>query len=295
MKVISLILTAALLLLPAALTAAVKVVTSTTDLAYFAEQVGGDLVEVSSIASAKADLHYIETRPSYMVKLKNADLALEVGLELDMWMDRIIDGSHNAHLKKIYCSEYIEPLKVPKFKADASHGDLHRFGNPHYWLSPDNVAPITQAILEGLSSVDPEHAETYSANRQKFLTDLDAQLPAIRELAAPLRGKEMITYHNSWPYFAQYFGIELPGFVEKYPGVAPSPAQVSAVVDLVKERGITLIVMEPYFDQRIPAKIASLTGAHVVVLYPSIGGRQPGETYIEWLRGNIQSLLEVVG
>ncbi len=279
-------------LLSPALAAKVKVVTSTTDLEYFTKVIGGDQVEVSSIAKPTADLHYVEVRPSYMVKLKGADVVFRVGLELDMWMDRIVDGSRNSKVKVVDCSKYIKPLEVPTFKADASYGDLHRFGNPHYWLSPDNVEPITQAILEGLSSVDPQNAETYKQNRDKFLADLNSQLPAIKELALPLKGTPMVTYHNSWPYFAEYFGITLPGFIEKYPGVAPSPSHVADVIQLVKEDHIKVIAMEPYFDPRIPEKIASTTGAKVVTLYPSIGGRNKDESYIEWLRGNVQALVE---
>ncbi|HKK20295.1 MAG TPA: metal ABC transporter substrate-binding protein [candidate division Zixibacteria bacterium] len=286
-----LLMTLVVSLLSPIASAKVKVVTSTTDLEYFTKTIGGDLVEVNSIAKPTADLHYVEVRPSYMVKLKGADLVFRVGLELDMWMDRIVDGSRNSKVKVVDCSRYIKPLEVPTFKADASYGDLHRFGNPHYWLSPDNLAPITEAILEGLSNADPQNAETYSRNRDAFLKDLDAQLPAIKELAVPLKGTQMVTYHNSWPYFAAYFGITLPGFIEKYPGVAPSPSHIAEVIQLVREDRIKAIAMEPYFDPRIPNKIASETGAKVVTLYPSIGGRDKNETYIEWLRGNVQALL----
>lgn len=286
------ILSLLLLALPVTLQAKVKVVTSTSDLAYFTRIIGGDAVEVTSIASPSADLHYVETRPSYMVKVKDADLVFEVGLELDAWMDLIIDGSRNSKLKKIECSKYIKPLEVPTFKADASYGDLHRFGNPHYWISPANVEPILKSILEGLSEVDPANAATYTANRDKFLVDFNAQLPALKTLAEPLSGQEIITYHNSWPYFAEYFGIKLPGFIEKFAGVAPSPAHMGEVIDLVKHDHIKVIAMEPCFERRVPERIAQATGAKVVVLYPSIGGRNADESYFDWLRGNINALLE---
>lgn len=292
MKQNKILLLLLVLVLPLSASAGLKVVASTSDLAYFAKVVGGDLVEVNSIANPKADLHYVETRPSYMVKLRDADVVLEVGLELDMWMTRLVDGSRNNRVKVVDCSKYVKPLEVPAFKPDASYGDLHRFGNPHYWLSPDNVGPIMQSITEGLSQVDPEHADSFEKNRQTFMDELDKELPAIKEMAAPLKGMELITYHNSWPYFAEYFGIELPGFIEKFPGVAPSPSHVSDVIDLVKQDHIKVIGMEPYFDKRIPEKIASVTGAKVVVLYPSIGGRNENESYIDWLKGDVQALLE---
>ena len=292
MKLTRILLALVMLSLPLSATAAVKVVAATSDLAYYARVIGGDQVDVTAIASPTADLHYVEVRPSYMVKLKDADLALKVGLELDMWMNRLIDGSRNNKVKVVDCSEYIHPLEVPTFKADASHGDLHRFGNPHYWLGPDNLEPITQAIMEGLSEVDPDHAAIFKQNRDAFLADVEQQLPSIKVLAEPLKGTELITYHNSWPYFAAYFGIELPIFIEKYAGVAPSPSHISDVIDFVKGHGVKVIAMEPYFDKRVPEKIASATGVKVVTLYPSIGGRDKNETYVDWLRGNVQALVD---
>ncbi len=291
MKTILAILAVLIFQIPSA-NALVKVVTSTSDLAYFARAIGADKVEVSSIASPDADLHYVEVRPSYMVKMRDADLVLRVGLELDSWIERIIDGSRNSKLKKVDCSKYVTPLEIPTFKADASYGDLHRYGNPHYWLSPANVEPITRAIAEGLTSVDPGNESVYEDNRAKLLAEINMELPAIKALAASLAGIEMITYHNSWPYFAEYFGIELPGFIEKFPGVAPSPSHMSDIIELIKKDHIKVIAMEPYFEKRVPQRIAESSGAKVITLYPSIGGRNESENYLEWLRGNVNALVE---
>lgn len=293
MKTILAILAALVFVIPSA-NAVVKVVTSTSDLAYFARVVGADKVEVSSIASPDADLHYVEVRPSYMVKMRDADLVLRVGLELDAWIERIIDGSRNSKLKKVDCSKFVTLLEVPTFKADASYGDLHRYGNPHYWLSPANIEPITRAIAEGLTSVDPANESVYEDNRASFLAEINKELPAVKALAAPLAGMEMITYHNSWPYFAEYFGIELPGFIEKFPGVAPSPSHMSDIIELIKKDHIKVIAMEPYFERRVPQRIADASGAKVMTLYPSIGGRNKSEDYLTWLRGNVNALVEAV-
>jgi zinc/manganese transport system substrate-binding protein len=275
-------------------TAKVNVVTSITDLAYFARAIGGDYVEVSSIAPPTADVHFIEVRPSYMMKVNKADVVFKVGMELDLWMDRIIDGSRNNHLHIVDCSQYIERLEVPTFQADARYGDIHRFGNPHYWLGPQNLAPITQAIVEGLAAADPEHAREFEHNRQQFLADLDKELPALREQATQLAGKEVIFYHNSWPYFDKFTGLVAAGYIEPYPGVAPSPSHVAEIIDLVQGRKIRVIAVEPYFDRRVPDKIASDTGARVITLYPSIGGRNKDETYIEWLKGNMAALADAL-
>ncbi|MEW5993666.1 MAG: metal ABC transporter substrate-binding protein [Candidatus Zixiibacteriota bacterium] len=290
----TLVLVIAACLFGAHVEAKVRVVASTSDLAYFAKAIGVEHVEVSSIASPTADVHYIEVRPSYMVKVKKADVVLKVGMELDLWMDRIIDGSRNSKLQIVDCSKYIEPVEVPTFKADARYGDLHRYGNPHYWLGPQNVAPVTQAILEGLSAADPEHARQFEQNRDAFLSELEEQLEPLRQKTAQLEGAEVVFYHNSWPYFNEFVGVVAAGFVEPYPGVAPSPSHVAEITELVQGRGIKVIAVEPYFDMRVPKTIASKTGAKVITLYPSLGGREKKETYLEWLEGNIDALLKTL-
>jgi ABC-type Zn uptake system ZnuABC Zn-binding protein ZnuA len=261
-------------------------------LAYFAREIGGDLVDVSYIAPPSGDIHYVEIRPSYMMKLNKADIALKVGLELDTWMDRLIDGSRNSRLTVVDCSKYIEPEEVPTFRVDASYGDLHRFGNPHYWLGPQNVGEIVQAITEGLSAADHANADTYSANAEKFLTQFESELDQIRDMAAPLEGREIVYYHDSWPYFNTFTGLVAASFIEPYPGVAPSPTHVKETIDLVNSRDIKVLAVEPYFDKRIPRKIAQDTGARLVTLYPSLGARDKNETYLEWFEENINVLLE---
>jgi len=248
-------------------------------------------VAVDAIASPTADIHFVEVRPSYMVKVARADLVLRVGLELDMWMDKIIDGSRNNDVEIVDCSQYIEPLEVPTFKADARYGDLHRYGNPHYWLSPANIAPITQAVVEGLAAVDPENAETYRASRERFLAEVEQALTAVQPKIERLKDRAVVFYHNSWPYFNEYTGIKAAGFIEPYPGVPPSPSHMKELTNLVQGREIKVIAIEPYFDRRVPEKIAASTGATVVTLYPSIGGRQNGESYGEWFEGNVDALL----
>jgi len=268
----------------------INIVTSTTDLAWFAEVIGKDKVSVTSIAGPESDIHFIEIRPSYMRKVARADIVLKVGLELDMWVDRIIDGSRNSDLIIIDCSKYIEPLEVPTFEPDARHGDLHRYGNPHYWMGPGNVEPIMRAIVEGLSEADPENAAFYEKNKDEYLNSFKSELAEIKDGAKSLEGKEAIFYHNSWPYFNRFVGLEAAEFIEPYPGVPPSPSHVRDLVRLVESKDIKAIAVEPYFDKRVPEKIAAETGAKVITLYPSIGGRVDNETYTEWLRGNINAL-----
>lgn len=274
--------------------AEVRVIASTSDLAYFARAIGGEYVEVESIASPRADLHFVEVRPTYMVKARRANLALTVGLGLDAWMQKIIDGSRNDELIIVDCSKYVERLEIPHAEMDARHGDIHAEGNPHYWLSPANVGPVVRAIAEGLKQVAPEYAASFEANRVAYLDQLNSQLPSLRHRAAPLAGKRIVYYHNSWPYFNAFTGVVASAFVEPYPGVPPSPSHVADLIEHLERESLKIIALEPYFDHRVPNRLAAATGAAVIELYPSVGGREAGESYIEFLQGNIDALLEAL-
>jgi len=281
-------------LIPVALAAKVNVVASTSDLAFFARQIGGEYVETSFIGSPTSDIHAVEVRPSYMIKVAKADIVLKVGLTLELWLDPIIDGSRNNHLLVVDCSKYVQKLEVPSFKADARYGDLHPYGNPHYWLSPSNAKPITDAIIEGLSKVDPEHASQFASNQEKFLKEISIDIEKLQPKLAKLKGTQIVFYHNSWPYFNEFAGTAAAAFVEPFPGVAPSPAQVKKLIDLITTSKIKVIAMEPYFDKRVPEKIALASGAKVATLYPSIGGRNKDETYGQWLESNVDAILEAL-
>jgi ABC-type Zn uptake system ZnuABC Zn-binding protein ZnuA len=228
----------------------VKIVASTTDLASIAKIVGGDLVDVTSIAKGKSDPHYVEVLPSYMIKVKRADVYLKVGLDLDRWAQKIIDGSRNDAVVVVDCSARIQPLNVPTQKVDASMGDVHPQGNPHYWLDPANGLIVAEMIVEALITVD-----------------------------GALRGLEIVTYHDSWPYFSNAFGLEVVGFVQPKPGIEPTPSHTAEIVDLVKARGVRVIGIEPYFSRRAPETIARASQARVVGLPPSVGGAEGADDY----------------
>lgn len=270
--------------------AKVRIVASTTDLSSIAEMVGGDQVDVVSIANGKSDPHYVEVLPSYMIKVKRADIYLKVGLDLDRWADQIIDGSRNSKLVVVDCSERIAPLNVPTGKVDASMGDVHPRGNPHYWLDPDNGLLIAEAILGALSRVDADHAADYQAGFESFRNRLAAKREKWQTDAADLRGMEIVSYHDTWPYFERAFGVKVVGFVEPKPGIEPTPSHTASVVELIKSRHIKLIVVEPYFSKRTPAVISRATGATIVDLPPSVGGTGKDHDYLEFFDHLIEAI-----
>lgn len=287
------------LLLPAAVQAKLRVVTTTTDLKWLVETVGGDLVSVESLSSGDQDLHFVEPRPSRVVKLKRADLLVRVGLDLDGWVESLAAAAKNDRVAPggpgyVDASAGIEPLQVPTGKVDASMGDLHVYGNPHYWLDPANAAVITRNIADGLARVDPADAAAFAENRKKFLSVLDAKLKEWEKKAAPLRGLKVVTYHNSWVYFARRFGLTIAGNVEPKPGIPPSPAHLERLISLMKAQRVSAVMAEPFFPQGGPRMLSEKTGARLLVVPSSTGGVPGVKGYLDVFDFVLDRLLEAV-
>jgi len=257
----------------------VKVVASTTDLASIARYVGGDRVKVESIAIGTADPHYVEVLPSYMMKVAKADIYLKVGLDLDRWANEIIDGSRNGKLIVVDCSQQIAPLQRPTTKVDASMGDVHPQGNPHYWLNPANGLKVAEMITDALAEADGDNFLYYAQRLEQFQKTFEQKESEWMAKATQLEGVEIVTFHNSWPYFTEAFGIQVAGFVEPKPGIPPTPSHTAKIIELVKAKDIKLIGVEPYFSRRSPDTIARSTGAKVVTLPPSVGGAEGADDY----------------
>lgn len=259
--------------------AGVRVVASTSDLKSITEYIGGDHVSVKAIVSGKSNPHFVEVLPSYMVMVARADLYLSIGLDLDYWAKPIIDGSRNGRLVIVDCSEGIEVMERPTVKVDASMGDIHPQGNPHYWLDPGNGLVIARNIGRALSRVDPSHSTDYRKALESFEQEINLKMSIWRRESEYLKGLEIIAYHNSWPYFARAFEIRVVGFVEPRPGIEPTPSHTAELIELVKARAIKLIIKEPYYSDRTPGVIARATGLKVVDLPLSVGGTREAEDY----------------
>lgn len=270
----------------------VRVVAATSDLGYFAERMGGDLVEVDVIASGNRDVHYIEVLPSYVLKVRRANIYLKVGLELDLWSQPIIDGSRNGDLRVIDCSQGVAPLEIPTFKPDARYGDLHRFGNPHYWLSPDNVPVICHNIAAALVHLDPANARIYESNRDAYLEELHAQKAGWDKLKSELGEVEFVAYHNSWPYFCQYFGCRVVDLVEEFAGVAPSPSHVAHLIDHIRIDSLKVVASQPYHDKRLPRLICEKSGCRAIILPTSVGGVPGTDSYESLIEYIAKTLIE---
>ena len=278
------------LALSISLQAKINVVASITDLADIANQIGGKHVNTLSIARGSQDPHYVEVLPSYMIKVKRADMYLMVGMELDQWAEQIIDGSRNSDLKIVDCSENIIPLEIPTRKVDASMGDIHPNGNPHYWLDPENGKAIARTIARHLKEVDPQHSQDFNANLERFMQSIDRLEKEWAEKYSNLRGKSLIYYHNTWPYFNRYFGLKAAALIEPNPGIMPTPTHLDHLIHLIQGQNIQLIAMEPYFSGKAPTFLKNKTDITVVGLAQSVNARKGTETYQKMLTYNLETL-----
>jgi len=255
--------------------AAIKVVSSLPDLGSIAAYIGGDKVEASSIAQANANPHSVEVFPSYMAKVARASLYLKCGLALDQWADAIIDGSRNNHLVIIDCSTGIDVLEKPTGKVDASRGDVHPFGNPHYWLNPANGIVIGRNVLEGLRKTDPANTAVYRANFEKFKSECESKIASWKERLKPMLGKNIISYHSSWAYFANAFGLTIAAMVEPFPGIPPTGKHLAELVELIKREKAVFVIQEPYFSDDAPKFLSRQTGIKVFKFAPACPGVKP--------------------
>jgi len=273
----------------------VKVVTSTSDLAAITREIGGDLVKVESIAKGNQDPHYIEVLPSHMLKVKRADIYLKVGMELDLWADKIIGGSRNRDLVIVDCSENIKAREIPTGQIDASMGDIHRFGNPHYWLDPLNGPVIAESIVTALSLKDPENTAKYEDNLRTFVESITKSHESWSVKYDDLKGVELIYYHNTWAYFNHRFGLQVLDFVEPKPGIMPTPNHVDHLVKLIQNKQLKVLAMEPYFSDKAPNYLVQKTDIKVVKLAPSVGAQEGTDSYLEMIQYNLDALQNALG
>lgn len=278
MKTTMLAILAALLLTVPSF-AVIKAVASSSDMASIVHEVGGDLVEVSSIGQGKSNLHFVEMLPSYMLKVSQAQIYFKIGLSMDQWAGGIIDGARNDKLVVVDCSTGIDVLEKPTGKVDASMGDVHPDGNPHYWLDPRNGKVIVKNVLDGLSKVDPANASRYQANYDAFVKKLDAKWQEWSAKAVAIKGMPVVSYHSTYTYFAKAFGVEVVGYIEPKPGIEPTASHTAELIDLIKQRNVRLILREPYFSDRTPNAIAKATGCIVATAPSSVGGTDSAKDY----------------
>jgi len=303
MKTSTLALAAGLFALSGAVTpaaAALKVITTTEDLAALTREVAGDRVSVESLARGYQDPHFVEAKPSFIIKLNSASLLIAVGKELEIgWLPPLVTQSRNSKIQ-VGAEGYLDAsltariLEIPTGQITRAMGDVHPLGNPHYWLDPRNGRLIAKAIQNKLSALQPADAPTFAANYAAFDQKLAAAEKRWDATLGPYKGTKIVTYHRSWPNFCDRFGLDVMGYVEPRPGIPPSPSHTLDLIRDMKAQGVKLILIEPYFDAKTPNSIARETGGQVLVMTPSVGGVKEATDYIALFDYDVKLLADAL-
>src|SRR6184192_2443338 len=280
-----------LLLLPAILTcsfsvhAKLNVVTTLPDFGSLAREIGGDKINLVVLAKPTEDPHFVDARPSFVVSLRNADVLIDGGAELELgWLPPLLQNTRNPKIEvgkpgRVQASQGIRLMGVPTTLTRAA-GDVHALGNPHFMIDPIIAKAVAQHIAQAFSAVDSTNAATYDANYKKFEQTINAKLQQWGATLLPFKGQPAAAYHESWVYFAHRFGFDIDIFLEPKPGIPPSPSHLAEVIAQMKAQKIKAVIVEPYHDRKIAERVASATGAKVVdfAQYP---GALPGtDSYV---------------
>ena len=277
----------------------IKVVTTITDLKSITELVGGNKVAVSSIATGYQNPHFVDPKPSYIISLSNADLFVTVGLDLETgWSPQLLTSSRNSKIQKgspgyVDASEGIGLMQIPT-SLNRGEGDIHIYGNPHYWLDPLNGKVIARNIADGLERIDPSNKAFYEANLQAFYKRINDKMAEWQTKMAPYKGSKIIAYHNEWCYFERRFGLEVVDFMEPKPGIPPSPSQLVKVIREVTANKIKVIISSPYFTTASSDVVAKQTGVKVLTLATSTNAFDQVKNYLDLFDYDIDQLITVL-
>jgi len=288
---------AAALFATVAAQAKLNVVVTTPDLGAIAREIGGNQVEVFTMAKPTEDPHFVDAKPSFVVKLNKADALIEGGADLEMgWLAPLIEQARNSKLApgkpgRISGAQGVSLLEVPT-TLDRSKGDVHAAGNPHYMADPANAKIVAQNIAKAFGALDPSSASLFQANADRFGQLIDTRLQEWTSLLRPYQGKRVASYHNSWPYFGQRFGLKFDLFLEPKPGIPPSPSHLAQVIATMKGEKIKVIVCQPHLNHRSAEFVATRADAAVIDFASYPGGKGTPEDYIGWMDLLVQSLVK---
>jgi zinc/manganese transport system substrate-binding protein len=294
------VLVAALASWPVSAAAKLYVVTTTEDLAAITREVGGDRIDVEAIARGYQDPHFVEAKPSFILKLQRANLLIVVGRELEIgWLPPLIQQSRNARIQVgaenyLDASARVKILDIPTGEITRAMGDVHPLGNPHYWLDPDNGRIMAKSILAALvrlQPVDRAYFEQRETDFERRLTEAEKQWDT---MMAPYKGTKVVTYHRSFPNFTDRFGLSIIGYIEPRPGIPPTPGHTLALINEMTRQNVKLVLVEPYFDLKTPNAIGRSTGAKVLVMPPSVGGVKEITDYVKLFDYNINLLVSAI-
>lgn len=300
MKTITSILIAAGAFVAAA-QAKLNIVVTMPDLAAIAREVGGDQVDITTLARPTEDPHFVDAKPSFIVKLNKADALIEGGAELEIgWLPPLLAGARNEKIQngqpgRVLCNAGIAMREVPT-ALDRSQGDLHAAGNPHFMVDPANARIVAQHLADAFCKLDAKSCEKFNANLKRFTAALDAKSAEWEAAFAPFKGREVVAYHNSWLYFAERFGLKIELFLEPKPGIQPSAAHLAEVITKMKETNARVVIVDPYLNRKIAETVARSTDATVLDVAQFPGGVKGTEGgYIALMDYLVNSMAKALG
>jgi zinc/manganese transport system substrate-binding protein len=290
----------ALLSAPAFAQGKPNVIATTEDLASIGREVGGDRIAIEAMARGYQDPHFVEAKPSFILKLQKTDLLIVVGRDLEIgWLPPLIQQSRNARIQPgaegyLDASLNAQILEIPTGQITRAMGDVHPLGNPHYWLDPENGKRVAKSIADKLSQLRPNDRAFFEGRLADFGARLDAAEKRWLAQMAPYRGTKMVTYHRSFPNFSERFGLSIIGYIEPRPGIPPTPQHTLDLINEMKRQNVKLVVVEPYFDMKTPNAIGRATGAEVAVLLPSVGGNKAVTDYFKLFDYDLNLLADAI-
>jgi zinc/manganese transport system substrate-binding protein len=277
----------------------IHVVTTTQDTRSIAEIIGGDKVEVFAIATGYQNPHFVDPKPSYIIKLSKAELYVTLGLDLEnSWSVPLLTSSRNMKIQKgsdgyVDASIGVTLMQVPS-SINRGEGDIHIYGNPHYWLDPLNGKVIARNICNGLEKISPENKAFFEANLKTFNDNIDLKLKSWLASMAHLKGTKVVAYHNEWCYFENRFGLQIVDFLEPKAGIPPTPSQLVKIIKEVKENSIRVIITSPYFTTSSSDVVSKQTGAKTLVLATSAGAFDSVKNYFDLFDYDIKMLVDAL-
>jgi len=274
-----------------------KIVTTATDYADIAKQIGGDKVDVHSVMKGPENVHNVMAKPTEMVYLNKADLFVHSGLDTEPWRDDLLRGARNPRVNagrpgNADMSEGVTLKEVPTGRVGRDQGDVHAYGNPHYTLNPQIAQRMAGTPAKAMMASDPPNAEFYKANTRKFVESMADLSREIRQTFKPYEGLKVVTFHKAWAYFADAVPIDVVGTIEEKVGITPSAAYVKRVIDLMKEQNVKVVICETYDDDKLAKYVADQAGAKMVVLPDHVLGVPEADSYQKLFRYGVDKLIE---
>jgi len=280
--------------------ATVNVVTTTDGLAALAREVGGDKVKVTALSRGIQDPHFVDANPSLAVKLRNADLLVDVGMDLEIgWLPPLVTQSRNPAIQpggahRLTAGSAVSPMDLPTGPVDRGQGDIHPSGNPHFLSDPRRAAQVAEAIAVRLGEIDPGSAPHYQERLQAFRGKVSAAEKGWKAQLAPFAGRSVITQHKTLTYLLDWAGLSAAGYLEPKPGVAPPPSHVASLAAVVKAAGVKGVLVENYYDPRSANQLRDLTGVKVIVIPGDVGGTKDASDWVSYVDVLVKALAQAV-